>query len=216
MRRLRQAAPKLESSAMVRLACALAISLGLHAAVLGVPGARSDPPSRPRMAPLQATLEPAQAQRASPVARKAAPKEQSTPVAWPETAREGVLDAPHFPAAEVPGALAPAGMPLLHDPVHYEARDLDTYPQLRDPLKPVYPAPARTSGIAGAVTLMVLIDETGRVTDASVVDARPEGYFDDSARNAIAQASFLPASKGGRAVRSRILVSISYDPAEAY
>jgi protein TonB len=168
------------------------------------------------MGPLQATLEPVQAQRASPVARKVAPQERSTPVALSETSPEGVPDAPHLPLAAVPGALAQAGIPILHDPVHYEARDLDTYPQLRDPLKPVYPAPARTSGIAGAVTLMVLVDETGRVTEASVVDARPEGYFDDSARNAIVQASFLPASKGGRAVRSRILVSISYDPAEPF
>lgn len=104
------------------------------------------------------------------------------------------------------------GFPAASDPVHYEAKDLDTYPRLRDPLSPAYPPAALTQRIAGAVTVLVSIDETGRVTETSVVDAAPEGTFDETARDALARASFLPASKDGRIVRSRILVSVAFDP----
>jgi protein TonB len=60
------------------------------------------------------------------------------------------------------------------------------------------------------VTLEVLIDESGRVTQTSVVDAVPAGIFEQAAQQAMADALFYPAQKDGRIVRSRILVKVEF------
>jgi protein TonB len=101
----------------------------------------------------------------------------------------------------------------LPDPVHYAARELDVYPQPLNRIEHVYPQMALAGEIGGSVTLLMLIDETGRVTDVSVVDASPQDVFEDSALRALAATTYSPAQKSGRAVRSRILVKVDYDPA---
>ena len=122
------------------------------------------------------------------------------------------------PAAQAPPAgdrsPEPEGStPSLPDPVHYAARDLDVYPQPLNRIEPVYPQTALAGEIGGWVTLLLLIDESGRVTDASVVDAFPPDVFEESALRALAATVYSPAQKNGRAVRSRILVKLDYDPA---
>ncbi len=101
----------------------------------------------------------------------------------------------------------------LPDPVHYAARDLDVYPQPLNRIEPAYPQTALAGGIGGSVTLLLLIDESGRVTDVSVVDATPQDVFEESALRALSATAYLPAQKDGRAVRSRILVKVDYNPA---
>jgi protein TonB len=99
------------------------------------------------------------------------------------------------------------------DPVHYAARDLDIFPHTKTPLTPAYPHAAFAARSTGFVTLEVLIDEAGRVVDTAVVDAAPDGVFEDAAQQTIAAAAFYPAQKDGRVVRSRVLVRIEFDPA---
>ena len=77
---------------------------------------------------------------------------------------------------------------------------------------PVYPEMARDSKVAGFVTLLVLIDETGGVVDTSVMDAMPQGVFEQAAQQALANAAFYPAQKDGRMVRSRVLIKVEFDP----
>jgi periplasmic protein TonB len=103
----------------------------------------------------------------------------------------------------------------ISDPVQYPAKDLDIYPQPLRPIAPVYPSAAREAQLAGFVTLMVSIDETGRVIGTSVTDAAPDGVFEQVAQQALAVAAFYPAQKEGRTVRSRILVKVEFDPALA-
>ncbi len=64
----------------------------------------------------------------------------------------------------------------------------------------------------GTVTLLAMVDEYGKVTETAVVDAAPEGLFDESAQRALSRAAFSPAQRDGRNVRSRILVRVNYDP----
>jgi protein TonB len=108
-----------------------------------------------------------------------------------------------------------ANIPSIPDPIHYPARDLDIYPQALNPIRPVYPQEARAAQIGGSVTLLVLIDEAGRVVDTSVADAAPGGLFEQAAMQAMAGSTFYPAQKDGRTVRSRILVKLEFDPAAA-
>ncbi len=124
------------------------------------------------------------------------------------------------PAAQVPPAEGFSAEPevataSLPDPFHYAARELDVYPQPLNRIEPAYPQTALADEIGGSVTLLLLIDESGRVTDVSVVDASPPDVFDESALQALAATAYAPAQKGGRAVRSRILVKIDYEPIAA-
>ena len=111
-------------------------------------------------------------------------------------------------AGNAPGTIVP-------DTVHYPAKDLDIYPQASKRIAPAYPGSARDAQIAGSVTLLVMIDEAGRVEGTSVVDAVPDGVFEQAAQQALASAAFYPAQKDGRTVRSRILVKVEFDPAAA-
>ncbi len=115
-----------------------------------------------------------------------------------------------------PEPAAPAGSDAtvvnIPDPVHYPAKDLDVYPQASKRITPVYPEMARDSKVVGSVTLLVLIDEAGRVVDTSVMDATPDGVFEQAAQQALANAAFYPAQKDGRMVRSRVLVKVEFDP----
>ena len=106
-------------------------------------------------------------------------------------------------------------LPNILDPIHYPARDLDIYPHALNPIRPVYPQAAREAQVAGSVTLLVSIDEAGRVLSTSVADAEPGGVFEQAAQQALADSTFYPAQKNGRTVRSRILVKLEFDPAVA-
>jgi protein TonB len=103
-------------------------------------------------------------------------------------------------------------MPLLQDPAWYLPREIDVYPRPAVPVRPVYPARALDEGVGGRVTLLLLVDENGLVHEVSVVEAEPEGYFEESSVAAYQAARFEPARKDGRRVRSRILVRVLFDP----
>ena len=101
----------------------------------------------------------------------------------------------------------------LPDPVHYAARDLDIYPRALHPIVPAYPQANRQAQGPGSVTLLVMIDEGGRVVGSSVVDATPGEAFDDAAREAVTATAFYPAQRAGHAVRSQLLIKVEFDPA---
>ncbi len=193
-----------------RLALGLALSAALHLALIY--GIRVEParPGRPAPALIQARLEavPAasgesvrlQAERPAPAAESAKP---------PKEAREGPPEEPQarpapghfsrFPALDVP----------LPDPTYYPASQLDVHAVPLQPINPQYPPDA--SGIPGGeVTLLLLIDEFGKVRELSVLDANPPGYFEQSAIDAFRDARFVPAMKDGRQVKSRMVVRVSY------
>jgi protein TonB len=128
------------------------------------------------------------------------------------------------PATDPPSIISPVDSPAtapaisdatgasIPDTVHYPANELDIYPQALTRIAPDYPEAARDAHVAGSVTLLVLIDEVGKVVDASVTDAVPDGVFEQTAQAALANASFYPAQKDGRPVRSRILIKVEFDP----
>lgn len=104
----------------------------------------------------------------------------------------------------------PSVITEVPDTTYYAARQLDQYPELKAELELTFPADVAASESAGYVLLLVLIDAEGRVNDASVVEAAPEGVFDEEAKGALLRARFKPALKDGRAVRSRLIVHVTY------
>ena len=76
--------------------------------------------------------------------------------------------------------------------------DRDVIPLVR--INPDYPPRAQTRGIEGYVIVQFTITPTGTVKDAMVVEAKPEGMFDDAALKAIARWRYNPKVEGGVAV----------------
>ena len=116
------------------------------------------------------------------------------------------------PAAARPASPLPAlEMPLIEDPTYYPAKQVDVHPVALNPIKPAYPEKGVELGVDGKVVLLLLIDETGVVKEVSVAEANPEGIFEESALAAFREERFAPAQKNGRAVKSRVLIRVSYE-----
>lgn len=70
-----------------------------------------------------------------------------------------------------------------------------------DPIKrvnPVYPPDAARSGTTGYVELEYSVGPDGKVTDVSVVDAKPGRVFVSSAIKAVRQWEFAPGESRGK------------------
>lgn len=124
---------------------------------------------------------------------------------------KGPIAEPEITAAPAPGLIFPA----TPDPVYYPARLLDVYPALPEPAGLIFPERAARDGVNGKVTMLLLIGDNGIVNEIKVVEAEPAGYFEDVARIAFIDKRFIPARKDGRAVKSQILISISFGTDQA-
>jgi protein TonB len=108
--------------------------------------------------------------------------------------------------------LPPVDIPLITDSTWYQARQLDVFPRALSAVRPAYPELGTQVPLNGEVTFELLIDESGRVHAADVVGAVPEGYFEGAAVAAFREARFVPGQKDGHAVRSRVVVKVTFSP----
>ncbi len=218
MRRIRQIPQGVSQAAFARLTVAVVLSATLHTYLIY--GLALQPTHGPADHPsiINARLIPEAAVVKRPTLSTPATQRRRIPPAQPQVA----------PLPEPTETMAPAAQSLpdgdsspetevsavsLPDPVHYAARDLDVYPQPLNRIEPAYPQTALAGEIGASVTLLLLIDESGQVTDASVVDASAQDEFNESALRALTATAYSPAQKNGHAVRSRILVKVDFDPA---
>ena len=218
MRRIRQVPQGVFQAAFERLSVAVVLSTTLH--VYLIYGLALQPTHHPtdRVSIINTRLLSEPATQKRPALAAPATKRNLIPPLQPQVPSLAEPIEIPVPAAQVPPAEDRSPEPevstaSLPDPFHYAARELDVYPQPLNRIEPAYPQTALAVEIGGSVTLLLMIDESGRVTDVSVVDASPQDVFDESALQALAATIYSPAQKGGRAVRSRILVKIDYDPA---
>jgi len=86
-------------------------------------------------------------------------------------------------------------------PVRQGPPDRDFMPISR--LPPRYPYRAQRRGIEGWVRVSFLITEQGEVEDAVVMDAEPEGVFEQAALRAVGKWRFKPRIQDGRPVSVR-------------
>ncbi|WP_437796546.1 TonB-dependent siderophore myxochelin receptor MxcH [Sorangium sp. So ce693] len=82
-------------------------------------------------------------------------------------------------------------------------------PRLLELVEAEYPREARAARREGKVVLKLLIDATGRVTEAEVTGPIGDG-FDDAARAAALRSRFTPARRGGTPIAVRILYSYEF------
>ena len=219
MRRIKQVPQGVSQAAFERLSVAVVLSATLH--VYLIFGLALAPPHRPtdRFSIVYTRLVPEPATQKRP-ALLAPAKRDPIPSMQPQVPSLAEPIEMPVPATQVPPAEDRSPEPeistaSLPDPIHYAAKELDVYPQPLNPIEPAYPQIALAGEIGGWVTALLLIDESGRITDVSVVDASPQDVFEESALKALLTTTYSPAEKGGRAVRSRILVRLDYDPIAA-
>jgi protein TonB len=217
MRRVRRVPQDVAQAAFTRLTVAMALSATLHLYLIyGLALQRAQDPAEhlsiinARLVPEPTALKP-KALAESAMHRKRIHSDVPQAASLPEPERmEAAVQTASSGDAGPEREVAVASLP---DPVHYAAKELDVYPQPLNRIEPAYPQTAFAAQIVGSVTLLILIDEFGRVTEVSVVEASPQDVFEESARSAVAASAYSPAQKNGRAVRSRILVKVDYDPA---
>lgn len=105
------------------------------------------------------------------------------------------------PAANSGTDIHPAGTSQYF----YSGHELDRYPV---PLIPLDPAGIWSGGAPGRVRLWLRIDHIGRVVDLALMEEEPVATFDAAVRDRLLRTNFIPASKDGRPVKSRILVEL--------
>lgn len=77
------------------------------------------------------------------------------------------------------------------------ARAEMTLPKRRRPVSPPYPPELRAQGLEASVTVMVSIDETGRVTSVKILTPSPYPAFNEAAHTAALREQFEPAKRDG-------------------
>ena len=91
----------------------------------------------------------------------------------------------------------------------FDVADLEKRPEAISQVAPAYPVELRKAKIEGAVTLVFILDETGRVEDPRVENSsRPE--FEKPALDAIRKWRFRPGEMDGKPVRSYIRIPIRF------
>lgn len=91
----------------------------------------------------------------------------------------------------------------------FDVADLEKRPEPVSQVSPTYPPEFRKAKIEGMVTLVFVLDETGRVEDPRVENSsRPE--FEKPALDAIRKWRFSPGMKDGQAVRTYIRVPMRF------
>lgn len=104
------------------------------------------------------------------------------------------------------GASAGAGLPGGE----FNADAVDKIPQAVQKVEPVYPQRARKQGVSGKVVLRFLVEPDGHVTRPSIVSANPEGYFEQSALEAIRHWRFKPGLYRGKAVATWVVLPVQF------
>jgi protein TonB len=89
--------------------------------------------------------------------------------------------------------------------------ELDRAPMVRYQEAPVYPPDLRRRGIGGEVLVEFVIDERGLVRMPRVLRS-PHEALGEAAEVAVAQWTFFPGVKNGRAVATRLQVPIEFNP----
>lgn len=144
--------------------------------------------------------------------------QEPVPLPLPEPAAAEPPPAPAQPASaaapESSANLPSIEVPLIEDPTYYPAQEVDVHPAALQAIQPSYPDEAAGASVTGSVVLVLLLDESGKVQELSVEEARPPGMFEQSALDAFRNARFSPAQRQGRVVKSRVRIKVTYELAE--
>ena len=92
----------------------------------------------------------------------------------------------------------------------FEIGDLDEPPRPLARLDPIYPPQARMRRAEGNVTVEFVVAADGSVRDVAVVSSQPDDLFVSSAVRAIERWRFVPGTKDGEAVATRVRQRVEF------
>lgn len=92
----------------------------------------------------------------------------------------------------------------------FEASAVDQPPRVLVKHPPAYPRKARTLGIGGRVVVRFLVDRDGQVSRPGILEAKPQGYFEQSALEAVSRWRFKPGCVKGQAVATWITLPVQF------
>ena len=91
----------------------------------------------------------------------------------------------------------------------FDVTELEKRPEVVSQVQAVYPPDLRKAKIEGSVTLVFVLDESGRVTDPRVEQStRPE--FEKPALEAVRKWRFRPGMRDGQAVRTYVRIPMRF------
>ena len=100
---------------------------------------------------------------------------------------------------------------IPHVSEYFTPKQVDRRPRILKPVTPVYPHQATINGIEGRVVLRFIVDEKGEVQDPEVIEAEPEGVFEEAALAAIVKYKFIPATIGKKNVKCLAMMPIGFE-----
>lgn len=107
-------------------------------------------------------------------------------------------------------SITPRIAPKFSDQEVFDMKDLDKQPQYLSPMQPPYPYKARRLGIEGYVDVRFLVDVKGRPHNVSILQAKPEGEFEETVKKTVPQWRFKPGQKNGHAVNTWVKTRIMF------
>ncbi len=96
-------------------------------------------------------------------------------------------------------------------PAEFGMDEVDEKPRVLQKVNPVYPHRAKRRNIKGKVTVKFLVSVSGDVTKPSVVEAKPEGVFEQSVLQAIQRWRFKPGYYQGKPVPTWVILPIQFN-----
>jgi protein TonB len=171
---------------------------------------REQPPAKTEAAAVPAP--PTAAQTAPPVPAPAPAEQRTEPAPIPAPAA-----AEPEPSRPEPAPAAPEPAPAAPAPVKARAGDLVSGgPGVKPPAlvsfpQPGYPPMARKMRIEGTVIVSVLVDERGRVAEATLLQPLKKDFGLNQAALEVARAArYRPATKDGVPVKMRVLLKVPF------
>ncbi|GAA6151108.1 energy transducer TonB [Pseudoteredinibacter isoporae] len=123
-------------------------------------------------------------------------------VETPQTPPEALPNAPDIPDHQGPGLI---GEPFKVDPGFGQGVTIGQSGMLvkRVAAAPRYPGRAITRGIEGFVDIRFDVTKIGNTENIRIIQAQPEGIFDNAATQAVAKYKYQPALQDGEPVATK-------------
>ena len=103
---------------------------------------------------------------------------------------------------------------LLDRPAEGSSAEYDTPPVALEKVAAVYPESAQERGLEGQVSVLVTIDEQGKVIAARIDKSRVESELEEAALAAARKWTFTPATRYGQPVRSTMSLPFRFSRAK--
>lgn len=204
-----------------RLAFGFAVSLVLHALAFNVVGPAGVPAAGSAANATKSGITVILATTTTPLPVQSesglnvVPAPEIPPLALSPMQLATIAPAPYSPA---PKETAPSrtiqpsiGLSgIVSGPWYYPARYLHRRPTPLKPIRPPYPAAAGNQ--AGKVVLLLFINEQGTVDNHRVMKSEPDGLFENAVVPPFIAERYAPGLITGQAVKSQLLVEVSFEP----